>query len=118
MENVDQCEVFQIDEEKINKVKPFVEEDLRKAAELFKALADETRLKIMYILCQEERLCVCDIATTIGVSTATASHHLRLLRNVGLAKYEREGKLVYYSLDDDHVKEMVLNGIVHSKERS
>lgn len=118
MGNNEVCEIYAIDEEKVSKVKPFINEDLRKAAELFKALADETRLKIMYILCQEERLCVCEIAETIGVSTQTASHHLRLLKNVGLAKYEKEGKLVYYSLDDDHVKEMVINGIAHSKERS
>lgn len=117
MDKNDVCEIYQVDAEKVKKVKPFIEEDFQKVAELFKALADETRLKIMYILCQEERLCVCEIAETVGVSTQTASHHLRLLKNVGLAKYEKEGKLVYYSLEDEHVKEMVLNGIAHSKER-
>ncbi|MBN2909569.1 helix-turn-helix transcriptional regulator [Polycladomyces sp. WAk] len=85
-------------------------------AQLFKALADPTRLKIAYALVQEDELCVCDVANIINSSLATASHHLRLLRYMGLAKYRKEGKLVFYSLDDDHVKQLVQLAFDHSKE--
>jgi DNA-binding transcriptional ArsR family regulator len=57
-------------------------------------------MKIAYILCQEEEVCVCDVANVIGSTMATTSHHLRLLRNMGFAKSRKEGKLVFYSLQD------------------
>ncbi|MGF2615178.1 winged helix-turn-helix transcriptional regulator [Rossellomorea vietnamensis] len=86
------------------------------AAKIFKALSDDTRMKIAYALSLEEELCVCDVAQIVGATTATASHHLRLLRNMGLAKYRKEGKLVYYSLDDDHVRSLINIAITHHKE--
>ncbi|WP_336867358.1 metalloregulator ArsR/SmtB family transcription factor, partial [Peribacillus frigoritolerans] len=73
-------------------------------AKIFKALSDDTRIKIAYSLSLEDELCVCDVANIVGATTATTSHHLRLLKNLGLANYRKEGKLVYYSLDDEHVK--------------
>ncbi len=76
-------------------------------AKVFKALSDDTRVKIAYVLSLEGELCVCDVANIIESSTATASHHLRLLKNLGIAKYRKEGKVVYYSLDDEHVKQLV-----------
>lgn len=76
------------------------------AAELFKALADDTRLKIICALAEEE-LCVCDVAALIGQSLAAASYHLRLLYRLGLVKYRREGKLVYYRLADKRVGSLV-----------
>lgn len=85
---------------------------------MFKALADDTRMKIAFALSQEDELCVCDVANIIGASTATASHHLRLLRNMGLAKYRKEGKLVFYSLDDDHIKQLIEMAYQHQQERS
>ncbi|MEB1808649.1 MAG: metalloregulator ArsR/SmtB family transcription factor [Bacillaceae bacterium] len=113
----DQCEVFQYDSEKVDRLTTLMkEEPFDVTAKIFKALADETRLKIAFLLASEEELCVCDIATIIGSSTATASHHLRLLKNIGLAKFRKEGKLVFYSLDDDHVKQLILNGMEHGKE--
>lgn len=57
-----------------------------------------------------------DVARIVGSTTATASHHLRLLKNLGLAKYRKEGKLVYYSLDDDHVKQFIKVAFAHQKE--
>lgn len=90
--------------------------ELSKVAKFLKALADETRLKITFALTIEERLCVCDVAAIIGTSMATASHHLRYLREHGLAKSTREGKLVYYSLADDHVHQIVMIAYEHSKE--
>lgn len=89
---------------------------LSNVAKFLKALADETRLKITFALTIEERLCVCDVAAIIGTSMATASHHLRYLREHGLAKSTREGKLVYYSLADDHVHQIVMIAYEHSKE--
>ena len=73
------------------------------------------RVRIALALSREE-LCVCDVAHLMGISVATASHHLRLLRNMGLAKYRKEGKLVFYSLDDDHVVTIIDMAMVHFRE--
>lgn len=111
------CESFCYDEEKVKHLKPIVNKpNMKTVAQIFKVLADETRAKITFALCQEDELCVCDIAHIIGSTTATASHHLRLLNNLGLAKFRKEGKLVFYSLDDDHVKQLILLALTHSEE--
>ncbi|SDC22777.1 cadmium-sensing regulator, CadC [Pelagirhabdus alkalitolerans] len=111
------CDIFQFDEEKVGRLKPLVEsEDLKTVSGMFKVLSDETRLKIIYCLSQEERLCVCDVAHIIGASTATASHHLRQLRKMGLAKSKKEGKLNFYSLDDEHVNTLITIGVIHARE--
>jgi ArsR family transcriptional regulator, lead/cadmium/zinc/bismuth-responsive transcriptional repressor len=111
----DTCETFCFDEEKVNRVKGQVEE-VNGVELLFKALADSTRIKIAYALTLEKELCVCDVANIIGSTTATASHHLRLLRNMGLAKYRKEGKLVFYSLADEHIQQLVNIALIHSRE--
>lgn len=117
MATKDQCEVTCYDEEKVTRLRELIKrEDLEKTAQIFKALADETRMKIAYALYKEEELCVCDVANIIGATTATASHHLRLLRHLGLAKSRKESKLVFYSLDDDHVKQLIHMAHEHSKE--
>lgn len=117
MDTANRCELFFYDEEKVNRVSKVVrKENLTKVANMFKALSDETRLKIAYALLQEDELCVCDVSHIIGSSVATASHHLRLLKNLGLAKSRKEGKLVFYSLDDDHVVQLVELALIHSKE--
>ncbi|SEM74050.1 ArsR/SmtB family transcription factor [Lihuaxuella thermophila] len=113
----DHCEIYCYDEEKVKRVQASLATvDPIDTAQLFKALADPTRLKIAYALVQEDELCVCDVANIIDSSLATASHHLRLLRTMGLAKYRKEGKLVFYSLDDDHVKQLVQLAFAHRKE--
>lgn len=109
------CEVATVNEQAVAHVRTQMPE-LSKVAKLLKALADETRLKITYALTIEECLCVCDIATIIGTSSATASHHLRYLKEHGLAKSTREGKLMYYSLADDHVYQIVKIAYEHSEE--
>lgn len=115
--NKEICEVNIIDEIKVEKVKNELKlKNTKEVATLFKALSDDTRVKIAYSLTIEEPLCVCDVANIVGCSIATASHHLRLLRNLGLAKYKKEGKLVYYYLDDDHVKQLVEIAFTHQKE--
>ena len=117
MSNEDTCEIFCYDEEKVNRVKEKLNtHSFQDMAQTFKVLADDTRLKVAYTLCDEDELCVCDIANIIGSSMATASHHLRLLRNMGIAKYRKEGKLVFYSLEDEQLKQMIRLAIVHQKE--
>lgn len=111
----DLCEVSTINEKAVTHIQQQLP-DLSKVAQFLKALADETRLKITYALTIEERLCVCDIAAILGVSNATASHHLRYLKEHGLAKSAREGKLMYYSLADEHVYQIVTMAYEHSKE--
>lgn len=111
----DICETFCFDDEKVSRLKSQVEE-VNGVELLFKALADSTRIKIAYALTLEKELCVCDVANIIGSTTATASHHLRLLRNMGLAKYRKEGKLVFYSLADEHIQQLVSIALIHSKE--
>jgi len=117
LKHEDVCEVTCVDEEKVRRVKESASHHNTSAvAQIFKALSDETRVKIAFSLCEEEELCVCDVANIVGCTTATASHHLRLLRNMGLAKYRKEGKLVFYSLDDDHVKQLIQIAFTHQKE--
>jgi DNA-binding transcriptional ArsR family regulator len=114
----DVCEITCVDSEKVERVKNKLRgQETANVAKIYKALADDTRLKIAYALLEEE-LCVCDVANIVGATTATASHHLRLLKNTGLAKFRKEGKLVYYSLDDDHVKKLILNAFEHQGEMS
>ncbi|WP_087972816.1 ArsR/SmtB family transcription factor [Oceanobacillus rekensis] len=113
----DVCETTCIDEEKVIRVQNNLsEQNPLEVAKIFKALSDDTRIKIAYALSLEEKLCVCDVANIVGSTTATASHHLRLLKNLGLANYRKEGKLVYYSLDDEHVKQLILLAFAHHKE--
>jgi ArsR family transcriptional regulator, lead/cadmium/zinc/bismuth-responsive transcriptional repressor len=113
----DVCEVFCFDEEKVSRRKADLDtQDTLAVAQIFKALADDTRVKVAYALSQETELCVCDVANIVGCTTATASHHLRLLRNQGLAQYRKEGKLVFYSLDDEHVRHLIELAFIHSRE--
>lgn len=111
----DYCDITTVNEQAVNRVKQEMPE-LTKVAQFLKALADETRLKIAYALTLEQSLCVCDVAAIIGSSVATASHHLRYLKEHGLAKSNREGKLMIYSLADDHVYQIVTIAYEHSKE--
>ncbi|MGT2895030.1 ArsR/SmtB family transcription factor [Streptococcus entericus] len=113
----DACEVTCIDEEKVKRgKKELLKQNPLEVAKVFKALSDDTRIKIAYALSLEDELCVCDVANIVGATTATTSHHLRLLKNLGLAKYRKEGKLVYYSLDDDHVMKLIQVAFAHHKE--
>lgn len=102
----DTCQTFCYDEEVVARVQPKIE-NVDGVELLFKALSDATRLKVAYALSLEEELCVCDVANILNTTTATASHHLRYLRNMGLVKYEKRGKLVFYSLPDNHIRSLV-----------
>lgn len=84
-------------------------------SEIFKVLGDETRTRIVYLLSLQE-LCVCDIADIMDMSLPAVSHHLRLLKALRLVKYRREGKQVYYSLDDDHIVGLIRMAQEHYEE--
>ncbi|MCS0671797.1 metalloregulator ArsR/SmtB family transcription factor [Cytobacillus firmus] len=117
MSSKDTCDIYCFDEEKVNRIQgELVKEDLSGAAQLFKALADENRAKISYALCRDEELCVCDIANIIGATVATASHHLRTLHKQGIVKFRKEGKLAFYSLDDDHIRQLMMIALEHGNE--
>ena len=113
----DICQGKTIHTEKVQKVKQQLTNDLtlREMAETFKTLGDKTRVTILQALIHEE-LCVCDIAAVIGMSMSLVSHQLRILRTNHLVKYRREGKTVYYSLDDDHVVHLLKMAYEHVTE--
>ncbi len=117
MKEQDVCEITCVNSPKVDYVQQQLEKgNILEVTKLFKALSDETRMKIAYALTIENELCVCDVASIVGATTATASHHLRHLKSIGLAKYRKEGKLVYYSLDDDHVKRLIQIAYEHAEE--
>ncbi|MDD6160178.1 MAG: metalloregulator ArsR/SmtB family transcription factor [Oscillospiraceae bacterium] len=91
------------------------DERLYDLAELFKVFGDSTRIKILYALFEAE-MCVCDIAQLLGLTQSAVSHQLRVLKNARLVKPRREGKTVFYSLDDDHVRGMIEQGMEHIEE--
>ena len=84
-------------------------------AEFFKVFADSTRMKIIYALMEKE-LCVCDIATIVGTTQSAISHQLRVLKQSKLVKFRKDGKTVYYSLDDEHIKHIFDEGLKHIRE--
>jgi len=106
-----------VDEAKVKKVRksmPF-EGDILELSDSFKMLGDSTRLKILYALKNEE-LCVGDISLLIGTSISAVSHQLRLLRNYRYVKHRKDGKMVYYSLADKHIFNIISEALTHSQE--
>ena len=111
------CEEAIIHADTLMQVKSLLPEDevLYDLAELFKIFGDSTRVKILYALLEAE-LCVCDIAKLLEVSQSAVSHQLRILKGGKLVKYRREGKTVFYSLADDHVRSIINQGMDHISE--
>jgi DNA-binding transcriptional ArsR family regulator len=91
------------------------ERDLQRLGLIYKAFGDPTRLKILSGLRGGE-MCVCDLAAWLGLSQSAVSHHLRRLRDLALVKGRRDGKIVYYDLDDDHVADLLDIGLKHVRE--
>ncbi|MDF1506979.1 metalloregulator ArsR/SmtB family transcription factor [Robertmurraya sp. DFI.2.37] len=117
MNKKDTCEIYCYDEEKVNRIQGDLQAiDIVSVAQMLKAIADENRAKITYALCQDEELCVCDIANIVGVTVANASHHLRSLHKQGVVKFRKEGKLAFYSLDDEHIRQIMMIALAHKKE--
>ena len=114
-DNLLECTV--IHEETDKKIKQKMPEDgyIYDLAELFKVFADSTRMKVIYALLEDE-LCVCDIANIVGTTQSAISHQLRILKQAKLVKFRKEGKVVFYSLDDDHIHEIVKKGCEHIEE--
>ncbi len=114
-ENIFECNVIHNDV--IKKVKGTMPSDelIFDVAELFKVFGDSTRMKIICALLEEE-LCVCDIAAITKTTQSAISHQLRVLKQAKLVKYRKEGKVVYYSLDDEHVREIFMKGREHIEE--
>lgn len=113
----DTCDIYCYDEEKVQTLRHVLQQtDTPRLSDIFKALSDETRTKIACALLQQDELCVCDVAHIIGTSMATASHHLRFLRKRGIAKFRRQGKLVFYSLDDEPIRVLLRTALTHVRE--
>ncbi len=113
----DVCSVTIVDEEKVAAVQKRLPDDseIQGLAETFKALGDPTRIRIVMALAMEE-LCVCDLAALIQLSVSAISHQLRILRNLKLVKFHKEGKMVYYSLDDHHIENLIRQAQEHLNE--
>ena len=113
----ERCDEFCTHGEIIGRVQPQMprEEQLYDLAELFKMFGDSTRIRILYVLFEAE-MCVCDIAEVLKMTQSAISHQLRLLKQAKLVKNRREGKTVYYSLADDHVRSIIDQGMEHVEE--
>lgn len=104
-----------VNEETVEKVSEALppEEILYDVAELFKVFGDTTRIKIICALFEVEEMCVYDLAATLNMTQSAISHQLRILKQSNLVKFKRDGKMIYYSLDDDHVKQIFDAGYKH-----
>lgn len=111
------CEFMHIHKELVDKVRARLpnDETLSDLADLFKLFGDTTRIKILYLLFENE-LCVCDIASLLNMTQSAISHQLKILKQSKLVNYRRVGKTVFYSLADDHVHTIIAQGSEHLGE--
>lgn len=117
LDKEDVCEIVCYDAVKINALKGRVEDnEVQGMAQMFKALSDPTRMKMACLLDEGEELCVCDMAILTGQSIATTSHHLRVMKNLGIAKSRKDGKNVFYTLSDHHIRLLVRMTLEHLRE--
>ena len=114
---IERCGCLFVHEDAVSEVLGEMPDDetLYDLAELFKVFGDSTRIKILYALFEAE-LCVCDIAQLLGLTQSAVSHQLRVLKGSRLVKFRREGKTVFYSLADDHVRKIIAQGMEHVNE--
>lgn len=113
----ERCDCTVIHEEVVNRVMGRMpeEERLYDLAELFKVFGDSTRIKILWALFESE-MCVCDIAYLLKMTQSAISHQLRVLKQAKLVKNRKEGKIVFYSLEDEHIKQIFDLGMIHILE--
>lgn len=118
-ENNDICEVRVIHPEEVEAARKILPEDevSARVAELFKAMGDRNRLRILLCLGRGE-MCVCDLSAALELSESLVSHQLRVLRNLHLVRFRKEGKMVFYSLDDQHVELLLEQGLDHIREET
>ncbi|WP_315116812.1 metalloregulator ArsR/SmtB family transcription factor [uncultured Clostridium sp.] len=114
LEEIEVCNCCDVHNDCVSCVKKNMldNETFTRLSDLFKVLGDYTRIKIIYALFKKE-LCVCDIAEVLGMSQSSISHQLRILKSARLVKFRREGKTVFYSLDDEHIGEIFNAGLTH-----
>ena len=112
------CSISEIDPEKVAFVqkKALPDQTVERLSRLFSALSDPTRLKILHALTVTEELCVCDLAALAELSVSAVSHQLRLLRDRDLVSARREGRMVFYSVADDHIAVLMGTGVEHAHE--
>lgn len=116
-DEVERCDYIHAHQDVVNAVNDVMPEDevLYDLAELFKVFGDSTRIKILYVLLEAE-MCVCDLAQLLNMTQPAISHQLRVLKQSQLVKYRREGKTVFYSLADGHVRTILSQGMEHIAE--
>ena len=114
---VECCDFIHAHEDIVKKVQKEMpsEDTLYDLTELFRIFGDSTRVRILYVLFEAE-MCVCDIAMLLGLTQSAVSHQLRALKNARLVKARRDGKTVFYSLADDHVRTIIAQGQEHIEE--
>jgi ArsR family transcriptional regulator len=110
----ERCAETYIHQERVQAILPHVLEDATavRLAETFKALSDPSRVRIVSLLAETE-LCVCDLAAALGMSQSAVSHQLRTLRDLHLVRWRREGRQIFYALDDEHVTDLFQRGLEH-----
>lgn len=115
--DIECCETIEVHETLLKTVteKMPPEEDLYNLAELFKVFGDSTRIRILFVLFEAE-VCVCDLANALNMTQSAISHQLRILKQNKLVKNRREGKSIFYSLADDHVRTIIAQGLDHIEE--
>lgn len=115
--DVECCDFYQVHDNVVKAVKEKMpdEDELYDLAEIFKVFGDSTRIKILYVLFEQE-MCVCDIAQLLNMTQSAISHQLKILKQSRLVKNRREGKAVFYSLADGHVRSIINQGLEHIEE--
>lgn len=117
MNNEALCDARVVDEETVAAVREAQLDHgvIDRLADMFGMLSSPTRLRLLEALSERE-LCVCDLAAVAGVSESAVSHHLRLLRQLRIVRFRKEGRMAFYRLDDEHVAEIVSSGLEHAAE--
>jgi len=117
IDDQDICQTRIVHAERVARAKEnsIPERDIEHLASTYKILGDPTRLKIVTAL-KDVEMCVCDLAAFLGVSESAVSHQLRRLRDLALVRKRREGQIIYYALDDEHVAALLTVGLAHIRE--
>ena len=116
-ETIERCNCDVIHEEVVDRVRAQMppEETLYDLAEVFKVFGDSTRIRILWAL-EEAEMCVCDIAVLLNMTQSAISHQLRVLKQANLVRSRKDGKIVFYSLVDEHVRLIFNQGLAHINE--
>jgi DNA-binding transcriptional ArsR family regulator len=119
-ELTDRCEVVAVDPDRVRTTRAQLigADEAARLADLFKLLADPTRARLLHALLEAGELCVCDLAATVDVPESSVSHALRLLRTAGVVRNRRSGRMIYYSLDDAHVRLLLDLSLEHLRHDS